>query len=377
MLIIAIVIAKNEADNIAQCVRSAAAFGCSDVVLVDTGSTDGTIEAAAAALSDQPAILHAFSHQWAGFSDARNRALDEALALAQDPANTLALVLDADEHLEGPPASAFDLSGPHGSYWLREAMGAITYNRPRLLRLSVPWRCFGRVHEYWAAPGHTGKGEIMDGLWLCSHGGDGRATPAKYERYLELLRLDEQDGVDPSRTAFYLAQTLAILGRHVDCVEYARRRIALGGWEEETYATRLLLIDALWTLDEHAAYLAACEATVLRRDRPEGAWRLARLLRIAGRFADAVRVAQAALIDVQVWRTTDTLFVDSSVIPRLLPEEIAVSAWHAAAAMPVSQAKLQLLTVGRQHATQLLTPTGLDDEQWRLRGEELLSSYGA
>jgi (heptosyl)LPS beta-1,4-glucosyltransferase len=85
-----VVITLNEADRIERCVESMRSL-CQDVIVLDSGSTDATVEVARAA----GAIVE---HQdWLGFSAQKNAAIARA-------ATDWVLLLDADEWL--PPDSA-------------------------------------------------------------------------------------------------------------------------------------------------------------------------------------------------------------------------------------------------------------------------------
>lgn len=94
-------IVKNEADNLARCLRSARG-AADEIIIVDTGSTDATRSIArsfGARIIDYP---------WNGdFAAARNA----GLALAQ---GTWILVLDADEELE--PGSRDEPAGVREAY---------------------------------------------------------------------------------------------------------------------------------------------------------------------------------------------------------------------------------------------------------------------
>jgi (heptosyl)LPS beta-1,4-glucosyltransferase len=80
-----VVIAKNEADRIEQCVRSLASV-CAEVIVLDSGSTDDTVARARAAGAR-------VEHQdWLGFAEQKNA----VIALAK---NRWVLLLDADEWL--------------------------------------------------------------------------------------------------------------------------------------------------------------------------------------------------------------------------------------------------------------------------------------
>ncbi|HMB57809.1 MAG TPA: glycosyltransferase family 2 protein [Arenimonas sp.] len=81
----AVVITKNEADRIERCVRSLTGL-CAEVIVLDSGSSDATVELARAAGAR-------VEHQdWLGFAEQKNA----AIALAT---NRWVLLLDADEWL--------------------------------------------------------------------------------------------------------------------------------------------------------------------------------------------------------------------------------------------------------------------------------------
>src|SRR5690242_14796119 len=80
-----VVITRNEADRIARCVRSLAAV-CAEVWVLDSGSTDATVEVARAAGADVR------QQEWLGFAAQKNA----AIALAAQP---WVILLDADEWL--------------------------------------------------------------------------------------------------------------------------------------------------------------------------------------------------------------------------------------------------------------------------------------
>jgi len=90
-----IILTHNEERNIGDCVRSVA--WAEDVIVVDSGSTDGTVPAATQARSD----LRVFQHPFQDFGDQRNWSLDET-----SPRHNWVLFLDADERCTSELARA-------------------------------------------------------------------------------------------------------------------------------------------------------------------------------------------------------------------------------------------------------------------------------
>lgn len=92
----AVIITLNEADHIARCIESLSML-CDEVLVVDSGSTDDTVEVARAAGAD------VFAQAWLGFAAQKNAAISRAR-------NPWVLLLDADEWLgEGAAAALANL----------------------------------------------------------------------------------------------------------------------------------------------------------------------------------------------------------------------------------------------------------------------------
>ncbi len=138
-------IVKDEEEMLPDCLASCAA-GVDEMVIVDTGSSDRTVEIAE---SFGARVLH---FPWNGsFSDARNHGLDEATG-------THILWLDADERLEDGDAEALrDLAAQpyREAHWLvetnftgQEEVGtAANHLALRLWRSRAPFRFSGAIHE--------------------------------------------------------------------------------------------------------------------------------------------------------------------------------------------------------------------------------------
>jgi 2-polyprenyl-3-methyl-5-hydroxy-6-metoxy-1,4-benzoquinol methylase len=90
-----IILTRDEADNIAQCV--ACLDWADEVILVDSGSTDGTIERARAARPD----IRPFTNPFEDFGQQRNWALDHT-----DPNHDWIFFVDADERITPKCAEA-------------------------------------------------------------------------------------------------------------------------------------------------------------------------------------------------------------------------------------------------------------------------------
>ena len=93
-----VIIAKNEAHNLPRCLQSVKGLA-DDVVVVDSGSTDGTLNVCA----QHGATVH--QRDFTTYADQKNWAADKA-------AHPYVLSLDADESLSDDPVSYTHLTLP-------------------------------------------------------------------------------------------------------------------------------------------------------------------------------------------------------------------------------------------------------------------------
>ena len=101
----AVIISRNEESIIGQCIQSVKGI-CDDIVLVDTGSTDSTVEIA------KSLGARVFSKQWKGYGDAKNFGNSQALF-------DWILSVDADEIVSNPlKKSIVELQPMHGCVYL-------------------------------------------------------------------------------------------------------------------------------------------------------------------------------------------------------------------------------------------------------------------
>ncbi len=241
-----------------------------EIVVVDTGSTDKTIEIAnlhGARVIDFPWTEH--------FAEARNQAIDAA-------EGDFMLTLDADERLDPTTAhhlreavdqAEFDVAylqfanadekGPTGRRWIA----------PRLYRLTPGLRYIGRVHEQVAQPLAEIRSLTLDALVL--HYGyrqDVFLERGKTERNTRLLEaaLEDPEAANPLVRSNYLyhhahmAQGAELLERFENFVGYVREQ-----WPDELPAVP-------WV----TAGIAECS----------------RLLHDAGRYAEAGELAEELLL---------------------------------------------------------------------------------
>lgn len=225
MHLVALMIVRNEAHSIAATLGSIRPFVDSWCVL-DTGSTDGTPEAASAAMAGLPGAVH--RAPFVDFSSARNRAM--RLAGAAVP-GAYGVWLDGDDVLMNGERLRGALSASPGSCFSmrHEWSDGQTFTRPTVVRLDTGWRYLGRVHELLSHPSE--RPTTMTGPYVrheLNAVGVAKSV-ARYHRDVEWLREDVEADPTNARAWFYLARTYAALGRTDEAIAAFRRRLTTRG----------------------------------------------------------------------------------------------------------------------------------------------------
>jgi predicted GH43/DUF377 family glycosyl hydrolase/tetratricopeptide (TPR) repeat protein len=283
---------RNEAEIVERCLASVAGI-VDSWVICDTGSTDGTRERIAGALHGVPGELH--ETPWVDFGHNRTLLLD----LARDSADYL-LLLDADmtvRGVEGVPRLTED------AYLLRET-GVLDYGVLRLIRGDRRWWYEGSTHEYLATDGRFSQAEL--GELVVEHHADGSARPEKLIRDVGLLKRDLARDPSSARSTFYLAQTYRDLGKKELAIEHYRRRVELGGWDQEVFYANLQEGLLRAEDDPDAALGVLLEAWDRRPSRAEPLHALARAAARLGRHESAHMFASRGL---EIPYPADVLFI--------------------------------------------------------------------
>lgn len=226
------------------------------IVLVDTGSTDNTVQIA----QDAGCIVHHISIKPWRFDHARNAALD----LIPDDVD-ICVSLDADEvlvpgwraHLENLPET---VTRPRYKYvwsWNPDGSEGLTFLRDHIHR---------RHGYYWKHPVHEvlmPKGEEVQafcGLEVHHH-----PDPSKSRsQYLPLLELAVKEDPDDDRNHFYLGRELIFSNRGAEAVPHLLRHLELSKWDAERSASMRYLSNL--TGNKEHWLLRACAETLGRRE---------------------------------------------------------------------------------------------------------------
>jgi SAM-dependent methyltransferase len=268
--VIAGLIVKNEERDLPRCLESIEDV-VDEVVVVDTGSTDRTLEVAVATIG-KPVHVQTYtgasrqdaSGDWKlwDFGKARNVFVDEIDRRGAD----WALWMDADDELVTPGnlRRAFwwdehDVYGVQiesaGQYWVHH----------RLWKARRGIRFEGRCHEYPTIGGHPTL-TLVDSV--IRHDATPGAGEGANARNLRILTEEFAEAPTP-RVAFYLGSTHKDAGRWREAIEAYGRRIAMG----EAYRDEWLFAYLYKARCERmAGDVDAAERTLLAAVAQERSW---------------------------------------------------------------------------------------------------------
>ncbi|MEP6701696.1 MAG: glycosyltransferase, partial [Betaproteobacteria bacterium] len=290
-------------------------------VIVDTGSSDATMDVIRAffAALNIPGELH--QRPWYGFDVNRS----EALALARGKADYLWMI-DADDLVVGAP----DLSNlTLDSYNLRYGAD-FRYWRKQIFRGTQAWRYEGAIHEYPVCADSGATEGRLEGIYHIESRrlGSRSLVADKYQRDVRILLAALERNPEDARAVFYLAQSYRDAGDPRLALENYERRAAMGGWNEELFYALLqcgALREQLGEPWEKAlsAYLRCWEC---RPSRAEPLYHIARRCRIDGQYNLGYLFAGRAT--AIPFPEHDNLFVATDVYEWKAADELAICAYY-------------------------------------------------
>lgn len=313
-------IVRNEADKIERCLRSVAPY-ISSWVINDTGSTDGTpakIEAFFKGLAIPGRIIEG---SFENFSQARNVALAGARQCSGMFTPDYFLLCDADMELVVDNPEAFNTLTAD-CYLMTQRAGGIAYHNARLLKANTSYKYVGATHEYLDAPhGHN----IVEGAYFVDHA-DGSNRVDKYRRDVKLLVDDLQTDPNNGRSWFYLGQSYREMGQWHNALCAYKRRIEIGGWDEELWNAQFNVAHCYNNMGNEAEFIRnLLLAYNMRPSRAETLYDLAHHLRLKGWNAPATAFAE---IGLKIPHSKDSLFVNEFVYRVGLKEELAIAGYY-------------------------------------------------
>ena len=296
-------ILKNEAPIIKRCLDSAKPY-IDGYFIIDTGSTDDTMDIVREELADIPGTL--IREPWTNFAVNRTSLVRQA----RDTGYDYLLLGDADMVFDG------DLGDLTEDGYLIRLAGGFEYHMPYLVSNKLHWHYHGATHEFLSSDEPLVFTKHPS--FIIYHLADGGTRPEKFERDRALLESELAENPNNERTVFYLAQTCKDMGDTARSIELYKRRVELGGWEEEVYWSLFQIGELTGEIEDYL------RAWCFRPTRPESVHRLCRIYNEKGLHRAAYELAAGftALDD-----TEDILFVERWAEQYGIPFERGVAAW--------------------------------------------------
>jgi glycosyltransferase involved in cell wall biosynthesis len=315
-------IVKNESARIERCVRSLLPHVDCGIV-VDTGSTDNTEHLIAQLFQEANKPVEIFNAPFVSFDQARNEALRRARESSL-PWDYLLLV-DADMELRVTDSGWTKQINGGPSYDMRQTVGGLSYFNRRLVSRSATGWYQGVTHEFLDVPT---SGCVNHGAYFIDYA-DGSNRPEKFKRDIELLKnaLMTEDRLGlVQRYTFYLAQSYFDSRDWEKAAKWYKKRVELGGWDEEVWNAQVHYAHCLDNLGDTAGFVwGLLTAYGMRPKRAESLYDLAKWARDRG-------MNHVSLLFSETGRTIpypdDQLFVNDYAYRTGLREEYAICAFY-------------------------------------------------
>ena len=231
-------IVKNESKIIERCLNSVKPL-IDYVSIVDTGSTDSTIDVIQNWLKENNMAGQIITEPWQNFAYNRSFALAK---LRERKDIDYALMIDADEILkydEGINIEEVKRNMTHDLYNINCKYGGIEYARNSISKNSMPYFYKGVVHEFLECKEPIKTRELLKGVTNIPIQDSARnESKEKFQNDVKLLEealKTETDKFMLSRYTFYLAQSYRDCGEKEKAIYWYNERAKQGFWNQEVY----------------------------------------------------------------------------------------------------------------------------------------------
>lgn len=198
--------------------------------ICDTGSTDDTVNKITEYFESKKIPGKVVIEPFKDFSHNRNFSLQACIGMSD-----YVLLLDADMVFR-PNENAFSKKMlTHDVYYIFQGSNDFYYKNLRIVRNNGQYSYMGVTHEYVNFPQNTVFATFEKNVVFIDDIGDGGSKGNKYVRDVELLTRGIAENPKNDRYHFYLANTLKDMGKNDEAIEMYKRRIALGGWNQEIW----------------------------------------------------------------------------------------------------------------------------------------------
>ena len=322
-----VMIVKNESTILKRCFDSISDY-IDYWVICDTGSTDNTKDIITTYFKEKniPGELH--ETPWVNFGHNRTISIQKAYKKAD-----YLLVCDADFYINIKDTD-FKKKLTHNIYLLKYE-GNLNYRQKLLMRGNILFKYKGVTHEC-LTPDCENDTFTIDNcdLITINHIGDGGCKTHKFERDIMLLTKGIEDEPNNSRYYFYLANSYFHLKHFDNAIKYYKKRISMGGWNEEVYYSmyryaqcRMKLKDKLNLTFEEVA-LDFINAYKYRPSRLEALYDIVKYCRVNDKIQIGYAFAIMAYNTFQKY-PQDILFINDAIHKYMFMDELAIAAYYA------------------------------------------------
>ena len=321
-------IVKDESHIIKEVLESTVAL-IDTYVIVDTGSSDNTIQIIKDFYTEKGIEGEVFEREWKGFGASRS----EALKLCDGRMDYI-LMIDADDLMSFPPGAkkifhdVFEKFTPNALH-IEIRRGIMQYARTQIFKAGDGWRYVGVLHEYPTNDKKDNKiGKLPSEIHMIGrtlgNRSKGLSEKEKYSRDAETLLAEVEKEPDNDRYVFYLAQSYRDAGNKEEAIKWYKKRFEMGRWKEEMYVSAYnvcrLTGEKEWAMkatetcphraEALVAYVTAC--------RVKGEWSQ-EVLSLALLASSIEKPAMECLFietDVYAWRVWDELAIAAAFTGR-------------------------------------------------------------
>ena len=221
-------IVKNESKIITRLLDSVSNFiDC--YCICDTGSTDNTIELITEYFESKNITGKIVFEPFKDFAHNRNFSLQSCIGMSD-----YIIFLDADMVLQIKTFDKAALSMAD-SFSILQGTDDFLYYNMRIVRNNGKYSYFGVTHEYINTPPDNHNINLEKWQLFINDIGDGGSKGNKAERDIMLLTKGIEENPNSDRYHFYLANTYIDSGKNEEAIETYRKRIKLGGWNQEVW----------------------------------------------------------------------------------------------------------------------------------------------
>ena len=321
-------IVKNESKIIQRCLESVKDI-VNTIVISDTGSTDDTVKLIHNFLKTHSIKGTVYTDEWKNFGYNRSKSYKNAQEWLRknnyDLKKQYLLTIDADMIFKVEKTFDKNMLSRKDSWLIQQKNPHVVYYNKRLFRSDLDYTCIGVTHEYWGSS--NGQSEELLQTMFIDDLGDGGAKADKFTRDIRLLTQGLIDEPKNERYYFYLAQSYADSGDSEKAIEFYKKRIEAGGWNEEVFMAYLRLGDIYSGMKNNSEAIHWWSLGYEHLpSRAETLWRIIHTYRIMGKNLLALSFYETAI--KIPYPSKQLLFIEKPVYDYKLLEEFSIFGFY-------------------------------------------------